>query len=222
MPTAAAVAAAAATAKIQAMEATLGSSTTTATSVNSTTPTTPLIEGATIPPPGLAIPSMTLAGASCLIPIKNTQVQPVLAANAPGIITGVTVNPPAQPQVIQIPPPTLVTNLPIPSTTLQTTPLANIPTITSSLSSSSLNFNETASNSAKTGLAAAQEQAAAIAAAKEKDLRESNSGEEPQTLQQQENMVIKGTSARQILMQKLMRKNEVIFDQYSSSFDIHS
>lgn len=33
--------------------------------------------------------------------------------------------------------------------------------------------------------------------------------QEPQTLQQQENMVIKGTNARHILMQKLMRRTEV-------------
>lgn len=34
--------------------------------------------------------------------------------------------------------------------------------------------------------------------------------QEPQTLQQQENMMIKGTNARHILMQKLMRRTEVI------------
>lgn len=33
--------------------------------------------------------------------------------------------------------------------------------------------------------------------------------QEPQTLSQQENMVIKGTNARHILMQKLMRRTEV-------------
>lgn len=33
--------------------------------------------------------------------------------------------------------------------------------------------------------------------------------QEPQTLQQQENMMIKGTNARHILMQKLMRRTEV-------------
>lgn len=33
---------------------------------------------------------------------------------------------------------------------------------------------------------------------------------EPQTLQQQENMSIKGQSARHLVMQKLMRKVEVI------------
>lgn len=34
---------------------------------------------------------------------------------------------------------------------------------------------------------------------------------EPQTLQQQENMSIKGQSARHLVMQKLMRKVEVCF-----------
>lgn len=36
--------------------------------------------------------------------------------------------------------------------------------------------------------------------------------QEPQTLQQQENMMIKGTNARHILMQKLMRRTEVILN----------
>lgn len=35
---------------------------------------------------------------------------------------------------------------------------------------------------------------------------------EPQTLQQQENMSIKGQSARHLVMQKLMRKVEVLFN----------
>lgn len=34
---------------------------------------------------------------------------------------------------------------------------------------------------------------------------------EPQTLQQQENISIKGQSARQLVMQKLMRKSDVSF-----------
>lgn len=36
--------------------------------------------------------------------------------------------------------------------------------------------------------------------------------QEPQTLQQQESMMIKGTNARHILMQKLMRRTEVTFE----------
>ncbi|XP_074599351.1 poly(U)-binding-splicing factor hfp [Brevipalpus obovatus] len=199
MPTAAAVAAAAATAKIQAMEAT-GTSLGANSASNSTTNPTPLLEGmSTIPPPGLALPSINLAGASSLLALKNAQVQPVLAANAPGIITGVTVNPPAQQPVIHVPPPTLVTNLPIATAPTYSTLGVTQPILNSVPKVGEINA---------TGLAAAQEQAAAITAAKEKENKEAFSGEEPQTLQQQENMVIKGSSARQILMQKLMRKAE--------------
>lgn len=199
MPTAAAVAAAAATAKIQAMEAT-GTSLGANAANNSAASATPLLEGmSNIPPPGLALPSINLAGASSLLALKNAQVQPVLAANAPGIITGVTVNPPAQQPVIHVPPPTLVTNLPIATAPTYSTLGVTQPILNSVPKVGEINA---------TGLAAAQEQAAAITAAKEKENKEAFSGEEPQTLQQQENMVIKGSSARQILMQKLMRKAE--------------
>lgn len=44
--------------------------------------------------------------------------------------------------------------------------------------------------------------------------------QEPQTLQQQENMMIKGTNARHILMQKLMRRTEVIVN-FVFVFSIH-
>lgn len=39
---------------------------------------------------------------------------------------------------------------------------------------------------------------------------------EPQTLQQQENISIKGQSARHLVMQKLMRKAEVCFIRITS------
>jgi poly(U)-binding-splicing factor PUF60 len=81
--------------------------------------------------------------------------------------------------------------------------------ITSVTTNSILNSNNTPLKSLTSGLAAAQEQAAAIAAAKEKELKlDAAAGEEPQTLKQQEEMVIKGSSARHMLMQKLMRKND--------------
>ena len=206
MPTAAAVAAAAATAKIQAMEATLASSSSSGFNNSSS-----MVDNfSSIPPPGLAIPtSISIAGQSGLIALSTPQVQPVLAANAPGIITGVTVNPPVPNPLIQISPPTLITNLPIPLVTQSSQP-SNNPVIsiesTNSASASKLNISKV--NVA--GFAAAQEQAAAITSAKEKEKKlEVGTVEEPQTLQQQENMVIKGSSARQMLMQKLMRKIEV-------------
>ena len=208
MPTAAAVAAAAATAKIQAMEASLASSTNSG-SANSST----LVESfSSIPPPGLAIPTpISIAGQSGLIALSTPQVQPVLAANAPGIITGVTVNPPVPNPLIQISPPTLITNLQLPPVT----PSSQQSSINPVISMDAANASSTSklNNIPKVniaGLAAAQEQAAAITSAKEKELKlEAGTSEEPQTLQQQENMVIKGSSARQMLMQKLMRKIEV-------------
>ena len=50
---------------------------------------------------------------------------------------------------------------------------------------------------------------------------------EPQTLQQQENISIKGSSARHLVMQKLMRKAEVSFpffilDKSIEAFDLHT
>lgn len=41
---------------------------------------------------------------------------------------------------------------------------------------------------------------------------------EPQTLQQQENMSIKGQSARHLVMQKLMRKVEVFIESLEFNF----
>lgn len=41
---------------------------------------------------------------------------------------------------------------------------------------------------------------------------------EPQTLQQQENISIKGQSARQLVMQKLMRKSDVSFIFFNNVF----
>lgn len=180
MPTAAAVAAAAATAKIQAMEA----------SGLSTAATN---GAAAVGPPGLAMPTpvglTTQNQTPGLLPASG--VQPVLAANAPGVITGVTVTPPpGQPAAVPIAPPQLLSTLPV---TLLPSQAKGSPTV-----------NNTA-NAAKP--MTALEQAAAIAAQKEKELKDGN--EEPQSLQQQENIVIKGSSARHMLMQKLMRKNEV-------------
>ncbi|RWS30398.1 poly(U)-binding-splicing factor half pint-like isoform X1 [Leptotrombidium deliense] len=216
MPTAAAVAAAAATAKIQAMEASLASSAATA-DLNAS----PMALGPTnsIPPPGLA----TAIGLSQpgLVTITN-QVQPVLAANAPGIITGVTVNPPIHQATITIPPPALITNIP-----LVTPPSSQNQTSNSSSSSSKRSPNHSSSNSKSKSSSKSSRDSRDSRESKESRDRENRdsekssskeqtpnndkepvAAEEPQTLQQQENMVIKGSSARHMLMQKLMRKNE--------------
>ncbi|XP_055938392.1 poly(U)-binding-splicing factor half pint-like isoform X2 [Argiope bruennichi] len=221
MPTAAAVAAAAATAKIQAMDAVasnaialgLGAPAAVAPVVTAT-PTETAALSPVIPPPGLTIPAI---GAPGLV-TPSILPQPVLAANAPGIITGVT---PVRPPVI-IPPPGIVT-LPIVTPPVSVTAAAGIkaeisspilkPTITPTSTPESLKTTTAAAIAAipvstaalpSTEIATNDTQKQKIEELEKKLAEE----QEPQTLQQQENMMIKGTNARHILMQKLMRRNE--------------
>ncbi|EEC06737.1 RNA-binding protein, putative, partial [Ixodes scapularis] len=147
MPTAAAVAAAAATAKIQAMDA--------------------VANNALVSPCFRRCPAHY--GLSVAQRAPGVLPQPVLAANAPGIITGVT---PMPPVAAIIPPPGIVTTLPL---------VAKPPT--DLLSTSSLSTSE-------------------------EDMAKKLEEMEPQTLQQQENMMIKGSNARHMLMRKLMRRTE--------------
>ncbi|KAF8792284.1 Poly(U)-binding-splicing factor half pint like protein [Argiope bruennichi] len=221
MPTAAAVAAAAATAKIQAMDAVasnaialgLGAPAAVAPVVTAT-PTETAALSPVIPPPGLTIPAI---GAPGLV-TPSILPQPVLAANAPGIITGVT---PVRPPVI-IPPPGIVT-LPIVTPPVSVTAAAGMkaeisspilkPTITPTSTPESLKTTTAAAIAAipvstaalpSTEIATNDTQKQKIEELEKKLAEE----QEPQTLQQQENMMIKGTNARHILMQKLMRRNE--------------
>nr|XP_042904971.1 poly(U)-binding-splicing factor half pint isoform X2 [Parasteatoda tepidariorum] len=220
MPTAAAVAAAAATAKIQAMDAVasnaialgLGASAA-VTPVVTATPTEATLSPV-IPPPGLAIPGI---GAPGLV-TPSILPQPVLAANAPGIITGVT---PVRPPII-IPPPGIVT-LPIvapPSlsavVTAAKSELSNSPSLKAVIPPPVMAeiLPPITSTAMISGVPVPPVSTAEIATTDaqkqkleelEKKLAEE---QEPQTLQQQENMMIKGTNARHILMQKLMRRNE--------------
>lgn len=122
--------------------------------------------------------------------------QPVLAANAPGIITGVT---PAKPQTAaSIPAPTIITTLPV---------------ITSANSTSSP-INEVAIMAHEVILPPPPPPESNIIAnsKEEEDAKKAEEEllQEPQTLQQIENMVIKGNNARHMVMQKLMRKSEVL------------
>lgn len=243
MPTAAAVAAAAATAKIQAMDA-----------VASNALGIPLqaLGGPVIPPPGLAIPAMVpqaLVGAPGVLP------QPVLAANAPGVITGVT---PVPPVAAVIPPPGIVSSLPLAAVTAAATaavtkPMADIRMALGGLAqglgqglspaglgqslpqgatlahggvgqaalsqaaahqvaavSQAVGQAVTQAVSQVTNQVVAQPGAAANPAAKEEDdlAKKIAEEQEPQTLQQQENMMIKGSNARHLLMRKLMRRSE--------------
>lgn len=199
MPTAAAVAAAAATAKIQAMDAVASNALvlSMAAGVVPTAPSivAPAVAAAGIPPPGLAIPTLGTPGliAPQVLP------QAVMAANAPGVITGVT-----PVRTAMIPPPTLVSTLPL---------IVNPPTLTNSLAgavaAAQLQAVQLASAPQSSAVSVAMATANQIQNAlmleaevkQEEDL-------EPQTLQQQENMMIKGNDARHMVMQKLMRKTE--------------
>ncbi|EZA59879.1 Poly(U)-binding-splicing factor half pint [Ooceraea biroi] len=183
MPTAAAVAAAAATAKIQAMDAVASNAVALGlTKLGAAAP--PILNQAL---PGVVRP--TIAPATIMTPPTVATVAPVIPP--PGIAIPQTLTrPPAiiQPipgQQVVIPPPAVV------APTIVGTPVA-IPVTT------------TASSDI---MRRAQEQAAHQKQQEElqKKLLEET---EPQTLQQQENMSIKGQSARHLVMQKLMRKVE--------------
>lgn len=185
MPTAAAVAAAAATAKIQAMEAIgAGSNGTNGHSVTSP----PAATATTIA--GDASPGSLAAAAAPTTPTFSTDpVKPmIIPGPTPGLL-GI-----APPGVI--PPPGLL-NFPIPVTA---DPAA--------VASSSTSSSSSAGTTLMTPGARLQQLQQSLME-KEEQGRDQQGGElEHQTLQQQENVVIKGSSARHMLMQKLMRKNE--------------
>lgn len=134
------------------------------------------------------LPNNKLAPPGVLTLAPNP-VQPVYAKNAPGVITGVTPSNPSSSNVL--PPPTVISNPPL----VGNLAAANGP------SSNSLSASN--SNSSSNGLA---EKLAMLSKSAESKLE--NTVDELQSLQQQENVSIKGASARQMLMQKLMRKIE--------------
>ncbi|XP_073488479.1 poly(U)-binding-splicing factor PUF60 isoform X4 [Aquarana catesbeiana] len=143
LPPAAAVAAAAATAKITAQEAVAGAA----------------VLG-TLTSPGLVSPALTLAQPLGALP------QAVMAAQAPGVITGVT----------PVRPPLPVT---IPQVGLVNPILSSPPAVTQ------------------------------LEVKKEKEEEEpALESERPEMLSEQEHMSISGSSARHMVMQKLMRKQE--------------
>ncbi|XP_071793660.1 poly(U)-binding-splicing factor PUF60-like isoform X1 [Asterias amurensis] len=107
--------------------------------------------------------------------------QAVMASNAPGIITGVT---PIRP--------------PIPTITVTTSSLMMNPTFTAAIAAM-----------AQANAVSTQAVAAAGKVLKEADdAKKKLESELPQTISEQENMTISGTSARHMVMQKLLRKVE--------------
>lgn len=184
MPTAAAVAAAAATAKIQAMEA---------TGVSSSAASNGLISS-----PSLISSNLI---SSNLIPSNGTSSGGILASSAAGLITGVTVNP------VSIPVQTLLpsTTLPVVSSAGTAQPALNPALVPNP---SLIPANPLVSNPSTLLPNLVQQLQHVKAVTELPELKMDPIVDEHQTLQQQENMVIKGSSARHMLMQKLMRKNE--------------
>ncbi|XP_077499609.1 poly(U)-binding-splicing factor hfp isoform X14 [Amblyomma americanum] len=211
MPTAAAVAAAAATAKIQAMDAVANNAL--ALGLSSPGVIGSSSAAAVIPPPGLTIPTLVPPG---LVGPPGVLPQPVLAANAPGIITGVTPMPPTAAALI--PPPSIVTTLPLaaakPATDLLgaaalATTTAAVETALSQATITQAALNQVVLNQAALKQPVVSQAPATEAPKEEDDLAKKIAEElEPQTLQQQENMMIKGSNARHMLMRKLMRRTE--------------
>ncbi|XP_067133982.1 poly(U)-binding-splicing factor PUF60 isoform X2 [Centruroides vittatus] len=203
MPTAAAVAAAAATAKIQAMDAVASNALVLGLGAPPAAVASPPHTGLSpvIPPPGLAIPTIGPPG------LVNPPIlpQPVLAANAPGIITGVT---PVRPPVA-IPPPGVVTNLPVATTTATNTGLPTVIPEIAPLTPPTVVTPTSLDIVTPTVMSSPLEQQPSTAQKQQEELEKKLVEEqEPQTLQQQENMMIKGSNARHMLMQKLMRRSE--------------
>lgn len=182
MPTAAAVAAAAATAKIQAMDAVASNAVALGLGKLGNA-TSPILNQSIVKP-------TTSPTSSIMAPPAVTTISPIIPP--PGLAIPQTLTrPPAIIQPVIIPPPVVVT-----------------PTVVGAGSVGVGNVGVTVNTSPIIDVnKRAQEQAAHLKQQEElqKKLLEET---EPQTLQQQENMSIKGQSARHLVMQKLMRKVE--------------
>lgn len=193
MPTAAAVAAAAATAKIQAMDA-LATNAIGLVQGLSTSPTSM----SQLPPVGVvgSVPPVGSIGGSgqSVPPIGMVGDSPTTSsiATSPSVPpVGVVTSLPTNISVSSnLPPPKVMTSVPVPGSTSSTSAsptytMANMNAVNPLGGNDELKVNH-------------QEELA-------KKLMDDN---EPQTLQQQETMSIKGQSARHLVMQKLMRRTE--------------
>ena len=186
MPTAAAVAAAAATAKIQAMDAVatnLGIATETlakpAVVAQPVAPAPVVAPQPPAPAPEPAVPGTRTSGFGP--PVSKAPIPPPAVVQLPAVAAPV---PPAAggPTYANIPPPGLAT---LPSTSAEPAPLPP--------------------KQEDPAAMLARVEAEAQAKQQEELQKKLMEGQEPSTLHQQENMSIKGTSARHLVMQKLMR-----------------
>ncbi|XP_038045466.1 poly(U)-binding-splicing factor PUF60-like isoform X2 [Patiria miniata] len=112
--------------------------------------------------------------------------QAVMASNAPGIITGVT---PIRP--------------PIPTITVTTSSLMVNPALTAAAAIVAMSQQQQ-----QVSYATAAMKAGALIVESAEDTKKKLENELPQTISEQENMTISGTSARHMVMQKLLRKAE--------------
>uniref|UniRef100_A0A6M2DZ66 Putative polypyrimidine tract-binding protein puf60 rrm superfamily n=1 Tax=Xenopsylla cheopis TaxID=163159 RepID=A0A6M2DZ66_XENCH len=185
MPTAAAVAAAAATAKIQAMDAVASNAVALGLSNLSSSPTIPL-----------SVPTI----AACVPPIATVTPTAPVAISAAVKLPGVVIPPPGVvvPQVIQ--PPGVVT----PTSQPVIIPVSVLPN--SEVSTTMVSTNSPATTASQTMTTQNNEARMAQERQQEELQKKLLDETEPQTLQQQESMCIKGQSARHLVMQRLMRK----------------
>ncbi|XP_069956401.1 poly(U)-binding-splicing factor PUF60 isoform X3 [Cherax quadricarinatus] len=205
MPTAAAVAAAAATAKIQAMDAlatnAIGLVQGLSSSPGSMSQLPPVGVVGSVPPVGTvgSVPS-SVSGVGVGTPPLGVLGGTASSVPPVGVVTSLPNLGGPTSAGATIPPPTVITSLPVPGTNNSTLapPLPPSTPNAGSVGSVGANAGVNASGVAEDRKPTHQEELA-------KKLMEDN---EPQTLQQQETMSIKGQSARHLVMQKLMRKAE--------------
>lgn len=205
MPTAAAVAAAAATAKIQAMDAlatnAIGLVQGLSSSPGSMSQLPPVGVVGSVPPVGTvgSVPS-SVSGVGVGTPPLGVLGGTASSVPPVGVVTSLPNLGGPTSAGATIPPPTVITSLPVPGTNSSTLapPLPPSTPNAGSVGSVGANAGVNASGVAEDRKPTHQEELA-------KKLMEDN---EPQTLQQQETMSIKGQSARHLVMQKLMRKAE--------------
>ncbi|XP_051860766.1 poly(U)-binding-splicing factor half pint isoform X2 [Drosophila albomicans] len=218
MPTAAAVAAAAATAKIQALDAVASNAVlglaqnTPGLGIAAKVNAMPVITAATTAAalhPALAVPA---APTSALLPPGIYQAPglggPSLLGVPAGLPTLQSVAPTLPPPALLATPPTVA--LAAAAAAQVATPVAAPPTT----------VVETSNGGAPAALSAAANNAAATAANLSENIKKAQEKQQEelqkklmdegdvQTLQQQENMSIKGQSARQLVMQRLMRPQD--------------
>ncbi|XP_063586679.1 poly(U)-binding-splicing factor half pint-like isoform X4 [Penaeus indicus] len=205
MPTAAAVAAAAATAKIQAMDAlatnAIGLVQGLSSSPNSMSQIPPVGVVGSVPPIG-TVSSVSPVGT--VPPVGVVGGTPPVASVPPvGVVTSLPTNiGSSSSSGSAIPPPTVLTSLPVPGSSGSSP--APLPPATSNASTPSV-AGSTPSSTSNASAVGGEDRKPTHQEELAKKLMEDN---EPQTLQQQETMSIKGQSARHLVMQKLMRKAE--------------